>query len=283
MAVGMKDIKNRIKSVESTMQITKAMELVASSKLRKAKEKAEKSKPFFAEMYDTMKRIANTTSGFSSRYVNPRETKTTGYVIIGGDKGLAGGYNANLFRKAEAEMKGKQAKLVVVGKKAIEYFDKKGYDVARRFPEFAEEMDFVQANQLANVVLDLFAKGDIDEVCLIYTEFISALTQNVKVKKLLPLSIEREGGEQDYEAVVYDPSPTAVFDSIIPIYLEGVFYSAVLEAFASEQGARRTAMEAANDNAGEMIEQLNLLYNRARQSNITQELSEIVSGAEALK
>ncbi|MDO4793657.1 MAG: ATP synthase F1 subunit gamma [Filifactor alocis] len=281
MAVGMKDIKNRIKSVESTMQITKAMELVASSKLRKAKEKTEKSKPFFDTMYNTMKQIANTTNDFSSSYVRSGEIKTSGYIIIGGDKGLAGGYNANLFRRSEAHLKGKKAKLVVVGKKAIEYFEKKGYDIAYKFPDFAETMDFVQANQLAAVVLELFDKGEIDDLTLIYTEFVSALTQNVQVKKLLPLYIEKE--DHEYKAVVYDPSPTAVFDSIIPIYLEGVLYAAVLEAFASEQGARRTAMEAANDNAKEMIEQLNLLYNRARQANITQELSEIVSGAEALK
>lgn len=281
MAVGMKDIKNRIKSVESTMQITKAMELVASSKLRKAKEKTEKSKPFFDTMYNTMKQIANTTNDFSSSYVKSGEVKTSGYIIIGGDKGLAGGYNANLFRRSETQLEGKKAKLVVVGKKAIEYFEKKGYDVAFKFPDFAETMDFVQANQLATVVLELFDKGEINDLTLIYTEFVSALTQNVQVKKLLPLSIEKE--EHEYKAVVYDPSPTAVFDSIIPIYLEGVLYAAVLEAFASEQGARRTAMEAANDNAKEMIEELNLLYNRARQANITQELSEIVSGAEALK
>lgn len=281
MAVGMKDIKNRIKSVESTMQITKAMELVASSKLRKAKEKTEKSKPFFDTMYRTMKQIANTTNDFSSSYVRSGEIKTSGYIIIGGDKGLAGGYNANLFRRSEMQLKGKKAKLVVVGKKAIEYFEKKGYDVAYKFPDFAETIDFVQANQLASVVLELFNKGEIDDLTLIYTEFVSALTQNVQVKKLLPLYIEKE--DYEYKAVVYDPSPTVVFDSIIPIYLEGVLYAAVLEAFASEQGARRTAMEAANDNAKEMIEQLNLLYNRARQANITQELSEIVSGAEALK
>ncbi len=284
MASGMKDIKNRIKSVESTMQITKAMELVASSKLRKAKEKAEKSKPYFDILYRTMLDIALNTSDFSSRYVKPREIKTSGFVVIGGDKGLAGGYNANLFRRAEQEMQGKQVKLMPVGKKSIEYFRRRDYDIVERFSDVAEDMDLIQITHLAELIVHLYKKEEIDEIYLVYTEFISALTQVVQVKRLLPLSLEmKEVDEEEYHDVIYDPSPIAVFDSIIPIYLQGIFYAATLEAYASEQGARRTAMEAANDNAGEMIDELNLLYNRARQWNITQELSEIVSGAEALK
>lgn len=285
MATGMKDIKNRITSVENTMQITKAMELVASSKLRKAKDKAEKSKPFFDILYDTMVRIASAkTKQLSSVYVKPRKEKKAGFVIIGGDKGLAGGYNINIFRKAEEKMSGREVCVLPIGKKAYEYFRKKGYPIVKRFENIPEEVEKVQVVDIVDTVIELYKNKEIDELYVIYTEFVSALTQIVRIKKLLPLYLKpRELEEEEYETVQYDPSPTAVFDNIVPLYLEGIFYVAVLESYASEQGARRIAMESATDNAGEMIEQLNLQYNRARQWNITQELSEIVSGAEALK
>ena len=285
MATGMKDIKNRITSVENTMQITKAMELVASSKLRKAKDKAEKSKPFFDILYDTMVRIASAkTKQLSSVYVKPRKEKKTGFVIIGGDKGLAGGYNTNIFRKAEEKMSGREVCVLPIGKKAYEYFRKKGYPIVKRFENIPEEVEKVQVVDIVDTVIELYKNKEIDELYVIYTEFVSALTQIVRIKKLLPLYLKpRELEEEEYETAQYDPSPTAVFDNIVPLYLEGIFYAAVLESYASEQGARRIAMESATDNAGEMIEQLNLQYNRARQWNITQELSEIVSGAEALK
>lgn len=285
MATGMKDIKNRIISVENTMQITKAMELVASSKLRKAKDKAEKSKPFFDILYDTMVRIASTKrKQLSSVYVKPREEKKAGFVIIGGDKGLAGGYNTNIFRKAEEKMAGRQVCVLPIGKKAYEHFRRKGYPIVKRFENIPEEVEKVHVLDIVDTVIELYKNREIDELYVIYTEFVSALTQVVRIKKLLPLYLKpRELEEEEYETVQYDPSPTAVFDNIVPLYLEGIFYAAALESYASEQGARRVAMESATDNAKEMIEQLNLQYNRARQWNITQELSEIVSGAEALK
>ena len=267
------------------MKIKKAMELVAYSKIRKEKHKDEKSKPFFYILYDTMLIIASAkTKQLSSVYVKPRKEKKAGFVIIGGDKGLAGGYNTNIFRKAEEKMSGREVCVLPIGKKAYEYFRKKGYPIVKRFENIPEEVEKVQVVDIVDTVIELYKNKEIDELYVIYTEFVSALTQIVRIKKLLPLYLKpRELEEEEYETVQYDPSPTAVFDNIVPLYLEGIFYAAVLESYASEQGARRIAMESATDNAGEMIEQLNLQYNRARQWNITQELSEIVSGAEALK
>ncbi len=181
-------------------------------------------------------------------------------------------------------MSGREVCVLPIGKKAYEYFRKKGYPIVKRFENIPEEVEKVQVVDIVDTVIELYKNKEIDELYVIYTEFVSALTQIVRIKKLLPLYLKpRELEEEEYETVQYDPSPTAVFDNIVPLYLEGIFYVAVLESYASEQGARRIAMESATDNAGEMIEQLNLQYNRARQWNITQELSEIVSGAEALK
>lgn len=284
MASGnMKDIKRRIKSVQSTMQITKAMELVASSKMRRAKERALAARPYFNTMYETITRLAAATRNGDSVYTRHRDVKNSLYIVIAGDRGLAGGYNANLFKLAAAEMEGKKAQIVTIGKKAQEHYAKRDWPVAADYPGIAETMKISDTHEIVEHMLGMFRGGQVDEVFLCYTQFVSPLQQEPKCIQLLPANFDRsEQGEKTTGARVlteYDPSPEAVFDAIIPEYLYGVLYGAVVESYCSEQSARRMAMEAASDNASEMIENLNLSYNRARQAAITQEITEIVAGS----
>ena len=267
MASGnMKDIKRRIKSVQSTMQITKAMELVASSKMRRAKERALSVRPYFNAMYETVARLASVTRDSDSVYTRRREVKNSLYIVIAGDRGLAGGYNSNVFKLAAAEMEGRNA----------------SWPVAADYPGVAETMRISDTHEIVGSLVEAFCSGRADEVFLCYTEFVSPLQQEAKCIQLLPVSFERKENADKGGAHVlteYDPSPEAVFNAVIPEYLYGVLYGAVVESYCSEQSARRMAMEAASDNAGEMIENLNLSYNRARQAAITQEITEIVAGS----
>lgn len=282
VGVGMKDIRRRIKSVESTMQITKAMELVASSKLRKAKERAEASRPYFNLLYQTVSQIGYENTDFTSVYTQKREPKHSLYVVIAGDRGLAGGYNANIFKLAHAEAQGKDASVIAIGKKACERYGHAEYRMTGAFPDIAEDIDISTVSEIAQLVLEQYRSGAADEVYLLFTQFVSALTQTPTALKILPLSFE--GGEDlpgRREQVIYEPSAEAVFDRLVPEYIAGMILGAVVESYASEQGARRTAMESATDNAQEMISDLSLRYNRARQSAITQEITEIVSGAQS--
>lgn len=280
-----KEIKHRIKSVESTRQITKAMELVASSKLRKAKERAEKSAPYFKLLYNTICEIGASGTDeaeFDSVYTEKRELKSSLYIVIAGDRGLAGGYNSNVFKTAQSEFSKKNASVIPIGKKACEYFKKRDYPIAAEFEEIGEYIDFEISSDIARAAVEEYLSFRADEIYVIYTEFISPLVQQTKVSRLLPFSPE-QGGKPDKprELTLYEPSAGEVFDRIIPEYISGFILGAVIESFASEQGARRTAMESANDNAQQMIDELRLKFNRARQGAITQEISEIVSGANA--
>ena len=283
MASGnMKDIKRRIKSVQSTMQITKAMELVASSKMRRAKERALAARPYFNTIYQTITRLAAATRDNSSVYTRPREVKNSLFVVIAGDRGLAGGYNANLFKLAAAQMDGKNAQVITIGKKAQEHYAKRAWPVTQDYPGIAETMKISDTHEIVSHMLELFRGGAVDEVYLCYTRFISPLQQEPTCIQVLPARFDAQETEPASGPQVlteYDPSPEAVFDAVIPEYLYGVLYGAVVESYCSEQSARRMAMEAASDNAGEMIENLNLSYNRARQAAITQEITEIVAGS----
>lgn len=273
----MKDIKRRIKSIESTGQITKAMELVASSKLRHAKERALAAAPFFDELYKTICDISSYNTDFSSIYVQPRTLKNSLFIVIAGDRGLAGGYNSNVLKLANKAMIGKNAKVIAIGKKAVDHYDKAGIMVAG-FSGVAEDLDQLRVERISRVVIDMYQRGEVDEVFIYYTQFISALSQEPLALKVLPLAdISDATAKKTY--VEYEPSPGEVFDTIVPYYVSGIIYGSMVESYASEQGARRTAMESANDNAKEMIDKLSLSYNRARQAAITQEISEIVAGA----
>jgi len=278
----MKDVKRRIKSVESTMQITKAMQLVASSKLRRAKERALAAQPFFASLYDTMSDISNDPA-FSSIYTKKKVLRSTLFVVIAGDRGLAGGFNSNVLKLAAQQIKDltdkkEKVSVIAVGRKAVEFCDKRGFDVVGRFPQVAESLSILDAEDIADEIIENFRCGYYDQVNMIYTTFVSALTQTPVAVSVLPITDISTGLKQK-SLIEYDPSPEEVFDGLIPQYLTGLIFAAVVDSFASEQAARRTAMESASDNAEEMINNLSLLYNRARQAQITQELTEISSAS----
>lgn len=282
MATGnMKHIKRRMKSVQSTMQITKAMELVASSKMRHARERVMRAKPYFNTLKSTMERIARTNRDMNSVFTKPREIKKSLFIVIAGDRGLAGGYNSTVLKLATQKMHDKTAAIVTIGKKAEEYYAKRDYPVYANYSNIAETMRISDTHEIVELFLDKYRTGEVDEVFLCYTEYVTPLTQHAHCTRVLPLAFDDAAGKSDKAAVLteYDPSPEAVFEHIVPEYLNGVLYGAVVESYASEQSARRMAMENATDNASEMIENLNLSYNRARQAAITQEITEIVSGA----
>ena len=279
----MKEIKTRIKSVESTRQITKAMELVSSSKFRKAKERAESTKPYFNTLYSTVQDIASNTSNSKNVFMKNRDVKNVCYIVIAGDRGLAGGYNSNILKAVMAHNTLGAGKVIPIGKKASESFSKRGYEVIDSI-ETVENATYEDANRVAQAAMDAYKKGEVDEVNLVYTQFISALSQEPTIVKLLPVTIEPKQGEEIKKAkcaVQYLPSADAVLGYVLPKYVSGSIYGAIAESFASEQAARRTAMESATDKANEMIAKLELSYNRARQAAVTQEISEIVGGAAA--
>ena len=284
---GIKEIKTRINSVNSTKQVTKAMELVASSKMRKAKDRALAARPYFGTMYNTVKDIATNTRGVRNVFLKQREVKNRCYIVVAGDRGLAGGYNSNITKLTLSHMDGKKEKVMTVGKKSTEFFSKRGYDILKS-TESVEKCDYNEAIAFAQEAMDLYKKGEIDVVYMVYTEFVSPLTQNPKLLKVLPLAFEEENKETKEQAakkarVQYLPSAEVVLGHIIPKYVSGIVYDGIIESFASEQAARRTAMSSATDNADEMLSNLELSYNRARQSAVTQEITEIVGGVEALK
>ena len=282
----MKEIKTRIKSVESTKQITKAMELVSSSKFRKAKERAESARPYFNTLYNTVQDIAKNTSNSRNVFLKERKVNNVCYIVIAGDRGLAGGYNSNILKAVIAHNKLGTGKVITVGKKAKESLSKRGYEVID-YIESVEKCVYEDANRVAQAAMEAYKNGEVDEVNLVYTEFISALSQEPKIVKLLPVTIDNTNTEKEVKkgraAVQYLPSADAVLGYILPKYVSGSVYGAIAESFASEQAARRTAMESATDNANEMISKLELVYNRARQAAVTQEISEIVGGAAAAK
>ncbi|WP_294483315.1 ATP synthase F1 subunit gamma [uncultured Ruminococcus sp.] len=278
----MKDVKRRIKSVESTMQITKAMQLVASSKMRKAKERAEAVHPFFEGVFQVMADISRDHE-FTSVFTKKKFKNSVLLIVIAGDRGLAGGFNSNVLKLAKAKAdaiteSGGEAMIMAIGKKAVEYFEKREYKLIDGFPQIAEGIELLDAMMIANKVIEKFKLGDFDAVELVYTTFVSVMTQEPQHLRILPVENLEYLGKK-HPMTIYDPSPEEVFDSLIPEYMGGMLYSAIVDSFASEQAARRTAMESASDNANEMIDKLSLLYNRARQAQITQEITEISSAS----
>lgn len=276
----MKDIKRRIKSVGSTRQITKAMELVSSSKLRKAKQRAEQARPYFNELYKSMCEIASANTDFSTVFTVKRPIKHRLFIVVAGDRGLAGGYNSNVLKLAAAahENDAEKPKIIAIGRKAGEYFAKRDYDIVASYSNIAENIKPNQAQDISDIAINMFRSGEIDEVVVFFTMFVSSISQEAQQMSVLPMETHKL---ENYGTMTYDPSPEAVFDRIVPRFTASLIQCAVVESYASEQGARRTAMENATDNADAMTENLSLLYNRARQASITTEIIDIVSGASA--
>ena len=281
----MKAVKLRISSVQNTMQITKAMQLVAASKLRKAKERADESKPYLSILGKTLEDIANSNRDFQSPYSKPSGSDRWLFIVIAGDRGLAGGYNSNLYRFMESETKGRDYDVFPLGRKSVEYFRHKNVKLFTE--EYAEvaKVGVSDCFEIAREICDAFRKGEYGHVFLCYTNFVSMLNQTPSATSLLPLSDFRTGEKRESDGkaknlILYEPDSEEVFNTVVPEYLAGLLYTSINVSVASELAARRTAMEAATDNAEEMIENLSLFYNRARQASITQEITEIVAGAE---
>ena len=281
----MRDIKRRKESVQSTQQITKAMKLVATVKLQKARSKAESNKPYFNMLYDTICSILAKTKNVEHRYLRDNDCEKKAVIVITSNRGLAGGYNNNIVKLvANSGFEPDKTNIYAIGKKGIEGLVRKGYSITDDRSEVVNEPIFADAISLTKELLTQFSKGEIGEIYIAYTNFKNTVTQEPKLVKLLPLSEE----DFDTEAVDnktfmnFEPSEEEVLDKVIPKYMSNIIFGALLEAVASENGARMQAMDSATSNAEEMISHLELQYNRARQGSITQELTEIIAGAEAI-
>jgi len=282
--VSTKDIKLRIRSMESTKQITKAMEMVAASKLRRAQERVQKSEPYADILYDALCDIAVTNTDFSSVYTRYNDSDKICYIVIAGDRGLAGGYNHNVLKLALERMAGKNVCVLPIGRKALEFFRARNYEIVTDAYAEAATLTMSKCFTMARNVCQDFKEGKYGRVRLIYTNYISVMSQEPNLRLVLPIimtGVKEKRPKPTGGLIEYEPSAEEVFDSITPECIGGLIYGALCEAIASELGARRTAMDAATKNAEEMIEGLNLEYNRARQAAITQELTEIVAGADA--
>jgi len=279
------DVKRRIKSVTSTMQITKAMELVATAKLKRARKKLEATKPYFETILESITELITHAKGFKHPFIDGRKINNTLYIVITSDRGLAGGYNTNICKFVEEKAKdNERVKVITIGTKGRDYFNRKGFEVVESYIGISEAPSLDFAIDISKKIVQMYNEQEIDEICLAYTKFISTISYEPICLRLLPIDIEKEKEiEKDYPVIFrYEPSPESVLGYLIPKYLNSVIYGACIESSASESGARRVAMENATDNAKDMIEDLQLLYNRARQASITQEISEIVAGADAL-
>lgn len=286
-----REIQLRIKSVTGTQQITKAMKLVSTSKLQKIRSVAEANKPYFNAVYDTMSSILATSDGsvLQSPLISD-EVKAggkTAYLLITSDRGLAGGYNANVCRLLQSQIADKdKAVILTIGHKGREYFARRGYTMGEHFDLGSGVPQYSEVSRLANAFTRLKLEHTVDALYVVYTSFINTISQTPKLLKLLPISRDDIHQPEDpgkMSMMNYEPGEEAVLSYIIPKYICGILYGALAESFASEEGARMTAMDSATDNAQEIVEKLTLQYNRARQGHITQELTEIVNGAAALE
>lgn len=275
----MKDIRLRIRSVSNTQQITKAMQLVASSKLRAARIRMENSRPYLEIAQDAVRDIAAHNTGVKSPYLFGRKVEKRCLIVVAGDRGLAGSYNANVFRMFREIENEVPYCVLPVGRRTQEYFVKRGAEVLPNAPERAEGLELAACREIAVDLIARFDAGEFDEIVMIYTSFTSVLTQRAEKKRLLPAAAE----EPDAHArqMIFEPNPEELLSVVLPDYIAGLLYAAVCDSVASEQAARRVAMDSATKNAEKMIEDLNLRYNRARQASITQEITEIVAGSES--
>ncbi|WP_134702514.1 ATP synthase F1 subunit gamma [Ammoniphilus sp. YIM 78166] len=285
MALGTREIKRRIKSVKNTRQITKAMKMVAAAKLRRAQERAQASRPYAEKMKDVISSIASGTT-VKHPMLQTRPVRKTGYLVITSDRGLAGGLNSNLLRMVVNTIKERHASkdeyvIFAVGKKGRDFFNKLGYSLIDEVTGIADSPNFADIKSIASKAVTLFAEEKIDELNLVYSKFQSALTQIPTEVRLLPLGEVEAANAAAKVSYEYEPSAEEVLNDLLPKYAETLIFSALLDSKASEQGARMTAMGNASDNASDMIGKLTLTFNRARQAAITQEISEIVAGANA--
>ncbi len=281
----LRDIKLRKGSIQSTQQITKAMKLVSTVKLQKARGHAESANPYFNYMYRTVTSMLARSGNISHPYLKPGGSEKKAIVVISSNRGLAGGYNSNIVKLiAGSELPKEDVKIYAIGRKAKEGLERKGYEIVADYSEVMEEPAYADAAEICGDVLEAYTSGEVGEIYLAYTHFKNTVSQVPTMMKLLPVEFDDvELAEADTKTLMnYEPNEEEALNMIIPKYVTSLFYGALVEAVASENGARMQAMDSATNNAEEMISDLTLMYNRARQSSITQELTEIIAGAEAI-
>ena len=286
MAVG-KEIRTKVKSVKNTQKITRAMEMVAASKMRKAQDRMVASRPYADKIRNVIKHLAHAHPEYKHPYMQERDAKRVGFIIISSDRGLCGGLNANLFRTTvralrEWDEQGAAIDLCTIGTKAGSFFRRLGSNIAAGTSHLGDTPGVQDLIGTVKVMLDAFDRGEIDRLFVVYNEFVSTMAQKPIIEQLLPIQAEREETYAHHWDYLYEPEAKDVLNDLLTRYVESLVYQAVVENMACEQSARMVAMKAASDNAGNLIDELNLAYNKARQAAITQEISEIVSGAAAV-
>ena len=284
----MRDIKRRKGSIQSTQQITKAMKLVSTVKLQRAKQRAEQSKAYFNCMYETVTSMLAKTGGLNHPYLTTGESQKKAVIVITSNRGLAGGYNSNIVKLiTKGDFKKEDLRIYAIGKKGRDALNRNGYEIVEENSEIIEEPSYVDAMALSQRLLASFAAGEIGEIYLAYTGFKNTVVHEPKLLKLLPVEPAQNASEEKQETgskamMNFEPEDDEALDMIIPKYVTSLIYGGLVEAVASENGARMQAMDSATSNAEEMIDHLSLMYNRARQGSITQELTEIIAGANAI-
>lgn len=286
----LKVIRRRIESTKSTKKITRAMKLVAAAKLRRAQENTEKAKPYANRIRDVIFDLAAHTGREEHPLLQVRREDKALLIVVTSDRGLCGGFNSNINRRAEMYINGnegshEEVSLALIGKKGRDYFRRRTFEIRKEYMEVLSEPTLERASEIGQEIIAEYIDGGLDAVYIVYNEFKSAVSQKVVVEKLLPIDPGEvdPNGETDGSEFEYEPSMEAILDSVLPLYVNVRLYFAVLESLAAEMGARMTAMENATKNAGDMIKKLTLQFNKARQAAITKEMLEIVGGAEALK
>tara|TARA_Y100000590_G_scaffold64583_1_gene69537 strand:- start:4119 stop:4970 length:852 start_codon:yes stop_codon:yes gene_type:complete len=279
----LKDIRDRIKSVKSIQKVTKAMKMVAAAKMRRAQENMEQARPYSNRLSEIIQNLLPEVDRDLLPLLEVRDVNRAAYVVVTSDKGLAGSFNSSVLRKAHIEIDeiGKEnVDVFCIGKKARDYFKTRGYNIIESYVDFWGELNFNHAIKIGNGIISHFLNGHVDEIRVTYNEFVNVATQMVLTEKLLPL--EYEAGEGAVEDRLYEPSKDEIVKSLVPRHLNVQMWKYLLESFASEQAARMVAMENATSNSEDIIKDLTLEFNKARQAAITTEMLEIVSGAEAL-
>ncbi len=284
---GAKEVKSQIASIKSTQKITSAMEMVAASKMRRAQDRMEASKPYATRIRQVVAHLANSNSEYDHPYMAEREVNRVGYIVVSTDRGLCGGLNINLFKKtlesaAQWDQNGVGADFCLIGSKAQSFFRSVGGNVLASVTNLGEEPSIDDLIGSIKVMLDAYDEKKIDRLYVVYNEFENSMTQTPSVHQLLPLKAEEETSREHHWDYIYEPEAKPVLDALLVRFIESQVYQSVVENGSCEQAARRVAMKNATDNAGDIIDDLELVYNKARQAAITQELSEIVSGAAAV-
>jgi F-type H+-transporting ATPase subunit gamma len=286
---GAKEIRTKIASIKSTQKITGAMEMVAASKMRRAQDRMNASRPYAEKMLQVIRHLAKASPEYRHSFMaTQREIKKAGYIVVSSDRGLCGGLNSNLFRRLVADIKQKRAegiepRFCTIGTKALGFFRRFGGKVEAQVTQLGDKPHIEDLIGTVRVMLNLFEQGEVDAVYIAYNEFVNTMTQRPTIRKLVPLQADDDDAPKgpiwDY---IYEPDARVVLDSLLLRYIESLVYQSVVENGACEQAARMVAMKSASDNAGGLIDELQLVYNKARQAAITQEISEIVSGAAAV-